>query len=296
MLLFRNATARLNGPILSATAISDQTPAHQLAGDCLRTKVCHFIRARLLSAFHFLSLRSTCSDACLLLTRCFEQMALMTRNGPRWIQQVYRSHREQFEAEEKYQKEIFYPMLNDLTKHKDSINRLSLRSQIQFDLQRYIDSKPVALQIAHFQTELHRPNPNSRSSLKLLRHVLSSFDILKMTRLIYDLGQFYLLLHSSYAQLIEVNEFFSVTLLELHDRAEKRFQHSTFSPNDQHKTIIDQGIAAVNQYHQFAGGFIRPGACNETQRFTKIEVDTPVHYLVAHGNPDEGNIVMRILR
>ena len=46
----------------------------------------------------------------------------------------------------------------------------------------------------------------------------------------------------------------------------------------------------------FADGLIRPGACDETQRFKTITFETPVNYLVTNDNYDEGDIVMRILR
>ena len=120
--------------------------------------------------------------------------------------------------------------------------------------------------------------------------------MLNITELIYDLGKFYLLLHRTYGKLIEVQEFFSVTLRELHDRAAKRLRYSDFQRHDHNRAIIEKGITAVRRYHQFSTGLIRPGACNETQRFTPIEWDTPVHYLVTNDNPDEGNIILRILR
>ena len=66
--------------------------------------------------------------------------------------------------------------------------------------------------------------------------------------------------------------------------------------NKTHRMIIENGIQAVNDYHNFSNGFIRPGACNETQYFSKIQFESPVTYLVTSENPDQGDIVMRILR
>jgi hypothetical protein len=115
--------------------------------------------------------------------------------------------------------------------------------------------------------------------------------------LIYDLSQFYLLLHQTYTQLIERNEFLTITLKQLYDRGEKNYNNLQYqNENRTHRSVIDNGIEAVNTYHQFANGLIRPGACDETQRFTKITFDTPVNYLVTNDNHDEGDIIMRILR
>lgn len=277
-------------------AIAETTPAYRIAGLTIRTKICHFVHARLLSTFHFLSLRTNPSDACLLLTRCFEQMALLTRNRQQWIQPVYQSYQKQLNAEKEYQSQVFYPVFNDLSKYRAAINRIQLRSKIHWDLQSYINDKPLTLRIEYFQTELHRPNPIPQSSFRFLRCFLDSLDTMSMTQLIYDLGHFYLLLHRTYGKLIEADEMFSISLRELHERAEQHFQYSQYQQYDQHRTIIDNGISAVRKYHQFTTGLIRPGACDETQRFTPIEFNTPVHYLVTNDNPDEGNIIMRILR
>jgi hypothetical protein len=117
-----------------------------------------------------------------------------------------------------------------------------------------------------------------------------------MTRSIYDLSQFYLLLHQTYSLLIERDEFIEITLEDLSKRAE---QHSNIVDQRlraQHHSIIENGIKAVNLYHTFADGLIQPGACDETQRFDKVSNQTPIHYLVTNENHDEGDIVMRILR
>ena len=262
--------------------------------------MCHFVRARLLSTFHFLSIRSNLSDACLLLTRCFERLATLTVRKHGWIEPVYRTLDAQLAAEEAYQNDVFYFVLNQLPKDNAAINQLSLQSQIQIHLQQFTDQLPIVVQFRDFQTELHRPRQQSTVSLRVLRQILESFEILKMTHLIYDLGRFYVLLHQTYTQLIESTEFVGITLHELFERAEKH-SHQLGELRDQnrkedHQTIIEQGIEAVNHYHRFSGGLIQPGACHETQRFTTITFDTPVHYLVTSANPDEGDIIRRILR
>jgi hypothetical protein len=158
---------------------------------------------------------------------------------------------------------------------------------------------PILIQFIHFKTELCNPK-NSQFSLNILRNILDSFDFLKITHFIYDLSQFYLLLHQTYTQLIEREEFSVVTLKELYERGQKHHENSnrlTYpDQNNQQLLIIENGIKAVNAYHKFADGLIRPGACDETQRFTTISIDTPIHYLVTTENHDEGDIIMRILR
>ncbi|CAF3097223.1 unnamed protein product, partial [Rotaria sp. Silwood2] len=129
--------------------------------------------------------------------------------------------------------------------------------------------------------------------------MLDSFDFLKMTRIIYDLSQFYFLLHQTYAQLITKDEFTTVNLQELYQRDRKYWNYSdnfqNQNQNDKHLLIIENGIKAVNAYHHFTNGLIRPGACDETQRFTTITMKTPISYLVTGDSHDEGDIVMRIL-
>ena len=91
--------------------------------------------------------------------------------------------------------------------------------------------------------------------MKILQKILNSFDFLKITKLIYDLSQFYLLLHQTYTQLIERNEFFTITLQQLYDRGQKHYNHSHYQQdqdeNKTHREIIENGIKAVNAYHQF---------------------------------------------
>ncbi|CAF2707124.1 unnamed protein product [Rotaria sp. Silwood2] len=71
LLLFDRSVENLHGPVLSPTAIADNTPVYRLAGDNIRAKVCYFVSTRLLSTFHFLSIQLNQNDACILLTRCF---------------------------------------------------------------------------------------------------------------------------------------------------------------------------------------------------------------------------------
>jgi hypothetical protein len=226
-------------------------------------------------------------------------MALLTQNRNSWIKTIYTTMDDKREAEQEYKDKVFYFVHNNLAEYKAFINQLNLQSQIQENLQNFVDQMPIIIQFTHFKTELHRLT-NSKSSTKILQHILNSFDFLKITKLIYDLSQFYLLLHQTYTQLIERNEFIIITLKELYDRGQKYYNHSHYqqyeNENRTHRSIIENGIKAVNTYHQFADGLIRPGACEETQRFTTIAFETPVHYLVTNENHDEGDIVMRILR
>lgn len=296
--MYEESVNNLHGPILSPTAIADTTPAHRMAGDSIRAKVCQFVCARLLSTYHFLSNRLNTNDACLLLTRCFEQMTYLTINQKNsWIKSKYTRRRDVIQAERHYENQVFYCVYNRLTEYKTYINQLSLQSDIQTNLQKYIDQMPIIIQFTDFETELHRSIDSSEVSIKILQNILNSFPFLKLTKYIYDLSQFYLLLHVTYTQSIKRNEFVGFTLQQLYDRNEKQDNHF-YEENEikSHRTIIDNGITAVNSYHDFANGLIRPGACDETQRFERISFDTPIHYLVTNENHDEGDIVMRILR
>jgi hypothetical protein len=226
-------------------------------------------------------------------------MAQLTNQENLWIKPVYTKFEEKFQAEQEYQNKIFYPIHQQLAEYKKLINSFYLQSQIQKNLQNYVSQMPILIQFIRFKTELCNPK-NSQLSLNILRNILDSFDFLKITHFIYDLSQFYLLLHRTYGQLIEQDEFSVITLKELHERSEKHFNNSNRfrypNQNNKHLLIIENGIKAVNAYHQFADGLIRPGACDETQRFTTISIDTPIHYLVTTENHDEGDIIMRILR
>lgn len=293
----------MHGPILARHAIADNTAECRLAGNNDRTKVCHFIRARLLSTFSFLSIRSNQDDACILLNRCFEQMAMLTINQQQaensWIKPVFNTLNDELKAEQEYQNQVFYFVHGKLAEYKAYINHLSLQSQIQTNLQNFITQMPLTIQFLHFKTELHNPI-HSALPLKILRHVLDSMDFLKITTWIYDLSQFYILLHQTYTQLIEQEEFHTITLEELYNRGEKHFNQPNnfeyYHRNNNYLSIIDKGIQSVNAYHSFTDGLIRPGACDQTQRFAKITRGTPIHYLVTTANYDEGDIVMRILR
>ncbi|CAF1567573.1 unnamed protein product, partial [Rotaria sordida] len=166
------------------------------------------------------------------------------------------------------------------------------------NLQQFIDQMPIIIQFIDFKTELYR-QINLETSLKILQQTLNSLPFLKITKLIYNLSQFYRLLHQTYSKLIEQNEFLTITLQELYDRGQKYYNNSNYQQNQNedrtHRSIIENGIEAVKIYHQFSNGFIRPGACDETQHFSIITFDTPVSYLVTNENHDEGDIVMRIL-
>ena len=80
-MLFDEGTENLYGPILSPSAIQDLNAGSRMEGTDARTKLCHFVYARLLSTFLFLSTRFNQEDACLLITRCSERMAYLTLNA-----------------------------------------------------------------------------------------------------------------------------------------------------------------------------------------------------------------------
>ncbi len=284
----------LYGPILAKHAIDATGNECRMVGNQKRTQVCHFVCARLLSTYHFLSIRFNQDDACILINRCSERIAYLTLQRQQWIKPSYSTLDDQFQAENQYQEHVFYFVLQKLPNYKAQINQLSLQSQIQANLQVYIDQIPIVVDFEHFKTELHNPI-NSSLSLSILRRIFSAISFLEMTRLIYDLSQFYLLLHQTYSLLIERDEFMTISLEDLSKRSE---QHSNIVDQRlraQHQSIIKNGLEAVNAYHQFADGLIQPGACDETQRFEKVSRETPIHYLVTTENHDEGDIVMRIL-
>lgn len=235
----------------------------------------------------------------MLLNRCFEQMAQLSQPENVWIQPVYTKFEGKFQAEQEYQNQVFYPVHQQLTDYKNLVGNLYLQSQIQKTLQDYVSQMPTLIHFKHFKTELGNPK-NANLSLNILRTILDSFDFLKMTSCIYDLSQFYLLLHQTYTQLIERDELAMITLKELHERGQKRQKKSDRlnyrNQTNQYLAIIEKGIEAVNAYHRFADGLIRPGACDETQRFATISIETPISYLLTTENYDEGDIIMRILR
>ena len=293
LLLYEDSDKNLHGPILAKHAVGATDHGGRMVGNLERTKVCHFVCARLLSTYHFLCMRYNQDDTCILINRCSERMAYLILQQP-WIKPMYTTYDDQCNAEKQYQEHVFYFILQKLPEYKSQINQLSLQSQIQANLQVYIDQMPIVIHYEHFKTELHNPK-HSSLSLDILRRILSATRFLEVTRLIYDLSQFYLLLHQTYSLLIEQDEFIEVTLEDLSKRAE---QHSNIVDQhlrEQHHLIIKNGLNAVNIYHTFADGLIQPGACDETQRFEKVSIKTPIHYLVTNENPDQGDIVMRIL-
>lgn len=305
MLLYEASTESLYGPILAPSAIEDEEVTSQMAGTSRRTKVSHFVRARLLSTFHFLSIHSNQNqnDACTLFNRCFEKIASLTINHQEeetaWVKPFYDELTDQHNAEKGYLVKVFYPVSQQLTEHKSYINSIILKTQFQINLQDFVTQMPINIQFSHFQTELNSPR-HSQLPMNILRHTLNSRDLLRKTKLIHDLSQFYILLHQTYTKLIERDGFLETTLQQLYEQGEKHNKniHQTllFSENKSRLSIITAGIEAVNAYHQFAGGLIRPGACDETQYFDPITIDAPISYLVTTENYDEGNIVMRILR
>ncbi|CAF1278996.1 unnamed protein product [Rotaria sp. Silwood1] len=301
LLLFDESVANLYGPILAKHAIDYDKNDGKIVGRNLRTKVCHFVRARILSTFHCLSIRSNQDEACILFNRCFERMAFLTCDQLQnsWIKPIYTTLVDVLKAEQEYQNQIFYPVYQTLAEHKKYVNSLQLESQLQTNLQDYITRMPIIIRFLHFKTELGNPN-HSKMPLNILRNFLNSTDFLKMTKIIYDLSQFYILLHYTYAQLIERDEFSEITLRVLYERGQKRFNTTYNFDNrnecNNHMLIIENGIKAVNLYHKFTDGLIQPGACDATQRFFTIGHDTLVSYLVTTGNNDEGDIIMRILR
>ena len=293
----------LNGPILASSTINLDRPEHRMIGNDDRARVCHFVRARLLSTYNFLSIHSNEDKACILLNRCFEQMAFLTINhhqpANNWIKPLFTTVRDQLKAEKKYTNQVFYFIHRNLAEHKTYINQLNLQSQIQTKLQDYMNDLPGILQSEHFKTELNDPM-HSQLPLKILRYIMNSNDFLNITKWIYDLSQFYLLLHGTYTNLVEQEDFHDITLNELHNRAKKRFNSTHLYGQSHgianHLSIINNGIKAVNAYHEFADGFIRPGVCDQTQRFITIDLEKRIDYLVTTPDRDAGNIVMRILR
>ncbi|CAF0924968.1 unnamed protein product [Rotaria sordida] len=298
LLLCDESVENLYKPILAPSAIDDDEPTHQLAGESTRAKVCHFVCTRLLSTFHFLTTNSNQNDACIILTRCFEQMAFLTKNENSWIRPVYTKKNEEMKAQQEYKDNVFYFIYNKLGEYKAYINQLNLQSQIQMNLQNFIDEMPIIVQFTHFKIELNRLTDPEISHI-ILQHTLASLPFLKIAKLIYDLSQFYCLLHQTYAKLIERNEFLTITLQQLYDRGQiyynNSYQQQHQNENKTHRSIIENGIEAVNLYHKFSDGLIQPGACDEKQRFSTTEWETPVNYLVTNENHDEGDIVMRII-
>ena len=298
MLLFDSSVENLNSPILASSAINQTAVIEHIDDRSDRAKTCSFVCTRLLSTNLFLSLQSNQDDACLLFNRCFELFAQQSHQLDQnpWIQPVYTTINEEREAEKEFQKKIFYPTYQKLVDYKQIINTIQSKTEVQAKLQNYITQTPILIEIIHFKTELSNPE-SIKLPLMILRRLFDSFEFLKMTRFIYALSQFHILLHRTFAQLIEREKFLKVSLEELYERA-CQSSNRLHQPNQQnkYKTIIENGIEAVNTYHQFADGQIRPGACDLTQRFETISMKTKVNYLVETDNHEDGNIIMRILR
>ncbi|CAF1212894.1 unnamed protein product [Rotaria sp. Silwood1] len=276
LLLFESSVENLYGPILAKQAIDATAVTERISND---------------------NFQSNQDDTCVLLNQCFELFAQYSRQrdlNP-WIKPLYKTNIEKLEAEKEFQNKIFYPTYKNLADYKQIINTIQSQSEPQTKLQNYISQIPIIIEVIHFKTELCNPE-SSQLPLTILRRLLNSFEFLKMTRYVYALSQFHVLLHRTFTQLIELEEFYTITLKQLYERV---YQSSNRlrQPNQQDKyyTIIEKGIEAVNAYHTFANGQIRPGACDLTQRFETISIETPVSYLVETDNYDEGDIIMRIL-
>ncbi|CAF3300655.1 unnamed protein product [Rotaria sp. Silwood2] len=297
LLLFDSSVQNLYHPILAKHAIDSTAVTEHMAGGSVRAKVCHFVRARLLSTYHFLSMQSNQDDACLLFSRCFELFAQFSRQRDEnsWIKPIYKTIDEKLEAEKQFQSKIFYPTHKKLVDYKEIINIIQSQSPLQTKLHEHTTQMPILIEFIHFKTELCNPE-SIQLPLTILRRLLDSFDFLKITRYIYALSQFHILLHRTFTQLIEREEFLTITLKQLYERAQP-ISNSFHQRNQENKyyTIIENGIEAVNGYHKFADGQIRPGACDATQLFQTISMETPISYLVETDNYDEGDIIMRIL-
>ncbi|CAF3150845.1 unnamed protein product, partial [Rotaria sp. Silwood2] len=294
LLLYESSVDNLYHPILAKHAVD---PLEGMANKSIRAKTCAFVCTRLLSTKIFLSSLSNLDDACLLFNRCFELFAQCSRqqNQNPWIKPLYKTNNEKREAEKEFQNKIFYTTNQKLAEYKKIIDTVQSQSQPQSQLQNYISQMPIIIEMIHFKTELCSPE-STLLPLRILRRLLDSFEFLKMTRYIYALSQFHVLLHRTFTQLIERDEFHIVTLKQLYERASQSSNRlRQLNQENKYDTIIKNGIEAVNAYHAFADGQIRPGACDITQRFETISMETPVSYLVETDNYDEGDIVMRIL-
>lgn len=296
--MFDKSVDNLYGPVLAKHAIDAKKPSERIAGDNIRARVCHFVRARLISVYHFLWNNSSQEDACLLFNRCFEQYAQFNRqqNQHLWIKTHYKTLVEKIEAEKQFQDKIFYSVHQNLIEYKKIISGLQAQNEKQSALQVYSSQMPMLIEFNHFKTELFNPR-TAQLPLKILQRFLGSLDFLKITHYICSLSRFHLLLHRTFNRMIEENEFFKITLQDLYERACQFLKIGRNSHLDtMYHTIIDEGIEAVNAYHKFTDGYIRPGPCDLTQRFEIISMETSMNYLVQIQNEDEGNIVKRILR
>lgn len=295
--MYKTSVDTLYHPILAKHAVDSQAKTEKMHGNSTRARVCHFVRARFISTNFFISQESNQDEACILLTLCFERLAALSRQPQQnpWIKPVFNSHAEQSSAEKGFQDEIFYPMTKNVAEVVKFIVQTNMKSQIPRNLLEYVAQSPIFIEFQHFRRELCNPN-YSTMPLTILKRVMDSFDYLRMTHCIYDLGRFHYLLHQTFSKLIEENELLTISLKELYERSQKnRYVSQRLGTSEQHLSIIHKGIEALNEYHKFADGLIRPGACDLTRRFDPISIDTPVSYLVDTGRSDEGNIIMRII-
>ncbi|CAM2729399.1 unnamed protein product [Rotaria socialis] len=297
LLLYESSVGNLCHPILAKHAINPTADLAGISKDSIRARTCYFVCTRLLSTNIFLQLQMNQDDVCLLFNRCFELFAQHTRQLDRnpWIKPLYKTNIEKLEAEKEFRNKIFYPTNNKMADYKQIINNLQSQSEPQTRLLDYVAKMSIIIEVIHFKTELCNPE-SSQLPLTILRRLLDSFEFLKMIRYIYALSQFHVLIHRTFTRLIEQNEFHTITLKELYERA-SQLSNRLRQPNQQDKyyKIIEKGIEAVNTYHSFANGQIRPGACDITQHFEPISMDTPISYLVETDSYDEGDIIMRIL-
>ncbi|CAF0853996.1 unnamed protein product [Adineta steineri] len=74
-----------------------------------------------------------------------------------WIQPIYTTINEEREAEKEFQQNIFYPTYQKLNDHKQIINILQSKTEVQIKLQNYITQMPIRIEIIHFKTELSNP-------------------------------------------------------------------------------------------------------------------------------------------
>ncbi|CAF3741336.1 unnamed protein product, partial [Rotaria sp. Silwood1] len=194
----------LYNPILAKHAIDSTAVTEHMAGNSVRAKVCHFVRARLLSTYHFLSIQFNQDDACLLFNRCFQLFAQFSchLDENSWIKPIYKTIDEKIEAEKEFQNKIFYSTHKKLADYKQIINIIQSQSPLQTKLQEYTIQMSIQIEFIHFKTELCNPEW-SQLSLTILRRLLDSFDFLKITRYIYALSQFHILLNRTFTQLIE---------------------------------------------------------------------------------------------
>ena len=136
----------------------------------LRARVASFVFSRIGPTRFFLERELSADETCILLTRCFEQLASFSRqpNSHQWIKPVFKERGEQYAAEKGFQDQVFYPVRQAVAEHAKFIAHLNTKSEIQKDLQEYIATSPITVKFEHFQTELCNPN-YSHLPLKILQ-------------------------------------------------------------------------------------------------------------------------------